>query len=68
MSTFIDVFKEKINTNRKVILTRLGICLVYFLFGLTMVTDVEEFVIFFDLYIKIKITIFSLIKGGSICS
>lgn len=40
MSTVIDVFKTHVNTKKKDIIFRGFICLVYFLLGLTMATQV----------------------------
>ena len=42
ISTFIDVFHELINTKKKMMLTRVLICLVYFICGLTMASQVLE--------------------------
>ena len=39
MSTIIDIFNNLIKTKTQKILTRLIICIVYFLCGLTMVTN-----------------------------
>ena len=45
MSTFIDTFKKFINTKFRVIMTRAGICIVYFLLGLTMTTQGGLFIL-----------------------
>lgn len=64
IATTIDLFHEKINTKRKVLLARAGICLVFFLCGLTMVTRVNNLVIN-----SISLFEFKLIKklGRSFC-
>jgi solute carrier family 6 amino acid transporter-like protein 5/7/9/14 len=41
MIMVIDIFKTKLNTRLKQILTRLVICIVYFLLGLVMATKVS---------------------------
>ena len=45
MSTVIDNLKKYADTPKKVILIRLAICIIYFLFGLTMVTEGGLFVL-----------------------
>jgi hypothetical protein len=37
---FLDVFRKTINTRKKEILMRFGVCAIYFLFGLCMTTQV----------------------------
>lgn len=40
MASIIDEFKAYLNTPKKIILFRFGICFVFFLLGLSMVTRV----------------------------
>ena len=41
IATTIDLFHEHINTKKKAFIARALICLIFFLFGLTMVTRVS---------------------------
>lgn len=53
ISTFMDVFHEKINTNKKKIITRGLICAVYFGFGLTMASQAGLYILnLIDYYIS----------------
>jgi hypothetical protein len=60
MSTIIDVFHKYINKRKKVIATRAAITILFFLFGLTMVTRVALEIVIIDFKALIFIAIFLL--------
>ena len=68
MSTVVDLFETKINTKKKVILTRLVITGVFFAFGLTMVTRVRKFHQYHLYLVVNRAYSFIFLIGRSVCS
>ena len=63
INSVVYIFDKYVRTNKQVILTRFITCIVYYLFGLFLVTDVRKFTLSYPIFSEI-ITNINLFKGG----